>query len=98
MNDFIMRNLKDLLINRLRGGIKAVTTIQSEAALTWVIGFIVYVVMFIVGSSIEGRIPGLFHVLIVYPLATFGVMSALSRLAKWSEATEETILSGEGGK
>lgn len=95
VNDFLMRNLKELLINRLRGGIKAVTTIQSESALTWVIGFIVYVVMFILGASIVGKIPGLYHVLLVYPLATYGIMSGLSKLSKWSD-DEKVLPDGSG--
>jgi hypothetical protein len=91
MTNFFVRQLQEVLIHRARGGIKAITTIQSEKALTWVIGFIVYVLMLILSASVSGRIPGLYHVLIIYPLATYGVMSALDKLAKWSEE-DETVL------
>ena len=96
--NFFLKQLQDLLVNKARGGLKTITTIQSETALSWVIGFIVYVVFLILGASITGRIPGLYHVIIIYPFATYGAMSMLNTLAHWSDEEKVETLNGEGGK
>jgi hypothetical protein len=80
MPDFVKRQLKDLLIVKLRGGLKSVTTIQSEKSLDWLISFIVYVIVFVTGSSLLGEIPGVVHAFIIYPLATYGILSLLEKL------------------
>ena len=80
MPDFVKRQLKDLLITKLRAWIRSVSTVQSENALDWLIGVIIYLLVVIVGSTALGDIPGITHMLILYPLSAYGVMSLINKL------------------
>lgn len=88
MPDFVKRQLKDLLITKARGGLKTITTIQSESALNWLIAVIIYLLVFIVGSSFLGMIPGVVHALIIYPLAAYGILSGIDKLNDYEEEDE----------
>jgi len=80
MPDFVKRQLKDLLITKFRNGLQSITTIQSEKSLDWLISFIIYIIVLIVGSTFLGMIPGMFHVFIIYPVATYGILSMIDKL------------------
>lgn len=91
MTKFLKRHLRDILVHKIRGNIKSATTIQSEYALTWVIGAMGYAVIFIVGASLSGKIPNLYHTLLIYPLATYGIMTGASKIAQLDEDEEKTV-------
>ena len=89
MTNFILRNLKHIIFELIIDNFQELTTIQSNRPLKIMVGVIVYVIMFVIGASVEKSIPGLYYSVIVFPLATWGIMSSLNKLESWEDKSQE---------